>query len=239
MLRSRPVPALLFFSLLAIGPLSVARAESMLIGHNLTPTTYTLPKGRATVGSYAVGYGITDDWMAATSPWIWIGYQMAMMESRYRFLHQDGFEVTLEGMYFKSLSGSRYQQHSTFLRLTGSRRFSDSYTLHVSSGHQYFWDATQPYSLNPWPGLRDYVPSVSMLNEFHVFDLWGILAEVGLLGLNYPAIERHLGLSAFYKNTWLLIQLGISETRSLNRNYANITHWQTHPEVQVQGYFDF
>lgn len=225
----------LFFLLMLAAP---ARASTILLGHNLTPTTYTLPRGQGTAGSYALGYGLTDQLFVGTSPWIWIGYGMAMAEGRYRFLQESGFELTLEGMYFNSLPGSRYDQHSTFVRLTGSYRVSDLYTAHLSSGHQYFWDATRPYSLNPWPGLRPYLPSVSVLNEFRLFDLYGVMAEAGILGLNYPAPERHLGISAFYKNTWLLIQLGISETRSLNRNYARIIHWQTHPEIQVQTYFN-
>lgn len=214
-------------------------AETMLFGHNLTPTPYTLKKGDATAGNYALAYGLTDDWLIGTSPWIWLGYGMAMAETRYRFVNQSGFEVTAEGMVFDSLPGSRYDQSSTFLRLTGARHFNDYYTLHLSTGHQYFWNAAVPYSLNPWPGLQDYIPSVSMLNEIRFLNHYGIFAEVGVIGLNYPVPERHVGLSAFFKNEWLLFQVGMSETRSFSYSYLGIMHWVTHPEVQIQGFWSF
>lgn len=221
-------------------------AQPILLGHNLTPTPYTLRKGDAIAGTYAIGYGVTDDFMVSTSPFIWVGYGMAMANARYRF-YRGGpdvegvgqrFETTFEPMYFKTFGFSRYHQESVFLRLTGAAHLSKDYTFILSTGHQYFWDDTHPYSLNPRAGLQKYLPSISMLHEFHIMGLYGILFEMGTLALNYPEPYSHVGVSGFYKNTWLLIQLGISRTAMLP-NRLGLYHWITHPETQVQFYFAF
>ena len=51
--------------------------DSILIGHNVTPTTDMLKSGVTTVGTYAMAYGFSDSFFIATSPWIWGSYNTA------------------------------------------------------------------------------------------------------------------------------------------------------------------
>ncbi len=99
---------------------------ALILGHNLTPTTTTLDAGEKMVGSYALGYGITDDLTIANSPWLDISYNMPNIDLRYGL--PSGSDLTsfaIEGLYFKTIpSGGRlFEQHSYFLRLTYGLEF--------------------------------------------------------------------------------------------------------------------
>ena len=114
----------------------------LLLGHNFTPTSYTLPGRKLTFGNYALAYGITDSWTIGTSPWLILSYNMPMLETKFGFC-LDSFiqRLSIDANYFKTFSYGRslFQQESTFVRVTGSHRFSEAYTLHLSLGHQYFF----------------------------------------------------------------------------------------------------
>ncbi|MEN0060285.1 MAG: hypothetical protein AAGB31_15710 [Bdellovibrio sp.] len=65
---------------LSLSSLSSAKSSknsAIFIGHNVTPTTDTLAAGEWTVGTYAVGVGLTDSLFIATSPWIGLSYNTA------------------------------------------------------------------------------------------------------------------------------------------------------------------
>lgn len=237
----------LFYAFLLVGSLSAADefpSNLPLLGHNLTPTSYTIPEGHFTPGTFAVAYGITGDWSIGTSPWIIAAYNMPMIESKFGFRTDTFFQhASLDLNYFRTFEYgfNFYKQESTFVRLTGSHRFSETYTLHISAGHQYFFDDTKPYSLRLIPGNGSRTNlSLSTLNEFHLFAKGlGVFAEVGLMGLNYSVPWLHTGLSAFYYRNWGLFQLGVSRTVSLGRvpYYVNagpvtVAYW--HPEIQIQ-----
>lgn len=226
-------------------------SRSVLLGHNLHPTSYTLKKRETTAGFYALAYGITDYLMIGTSPWIVVNYNMPMVDLKIAaapggWIHQ----VSLEQMYFKTqkFGWDKYKQESWTTRLTASHRFSTDYTLHVSSSFQYFVDETAPYSIRLLPGNGDrYALSLGALNEIHFNERFGMFAELGALGLNYAgAPYAHSGLSAFYREEWGHVQLGLSHSMPLKRGVSTLRaeglvysgelrrYSQLHPEVQVQ-----
>jgi hypothetical protein len=248
------------------------RPSRFFPGHNLTPTSDVLSRGQAVLGTYAIGYGMTDRFTVGTSPFIIGFYNMAVIDLRYALIRDNGFQFTVEDLYFKSLPyknlgmHDQYHQESTFLRLTASQTISSFYTLHFSSGHQYFWNSDSPYSLNPNPG-QPYVLSVSTLHELHFSSHFGCFIEVGVLGLNFANAFKasdptgiplqksgpysHLGLSFFYQSDLLMVQLGVSRsqttvyaaTRQSERDFSPITERQFwydvpmyHPELQLQFY---
>lgn len=188
--------------------------SDFLVGHNLTPTSYTLPAGETTVGTYAVGVGVTDNFMLATSPFIWLGYNMANIGGRVA-VQTDSFidRICLEGLYFNTLqmSFANYEQESLFGRLTATSHLGRTYRVHMTFGYQYFFNDAHPFSLRPNPFTRDPITiSVGALHEFRFSEKFGILAETAILGLNYMLPYGHFGLSAFWKSKALTIQAGLS-----------------------------
>lgn len=225
---------------------STALEMPVLWGHNLTPTTYTLKKNQVTAGTYVLGYGVTDNFMICTSPWIDLLYNMPSIDGRYLIAEIKDFRFLLDVSYFKTFQYLRnvYQQNSTFVRAVASQRFSSFYTIHEAFDYQYFWDETVPYSLDPTPGFQ-YTTSVSTLHEIHWFKHIGTFLEAGVLGLNYNTPYLHLGASAF--GTWKnwMFQIGVSRSSSMGMEYAitnNYGYWYLsrvlwHPEIQLQAYF--
>ena len=218
----------------------------VLWGHNLTPTTYTLKKNQVTAGTYVLGVGLTDSLMICTSPWIDVLYNMPSIDGRFLAIDSNDFRFLIDVSYFKTFEFLRdaYEQNSTFIRLITSQKFSNFYTAHASFDYQYFWDETQPYSLDPTPGFQ-YVTSISTLHEMHWFKHFGTFLEAGVLGMNYTTPYLHLGASAF--GTWknLMVQVGVSRSSSMGMEYVsgpNYGYWYLsrilwHPEIQLQAYF--
>lgn len=231
-----------------VGPLFALAADEcpqngLLLGHNFTPTSYTLPVRRVALGNYAVAYGITDSWTIGTSPWLILAYNMPMLETKIGFC-LDSFvqRVSIDVNYFKTFSYRRnlYQQESTLIRVTGSHQFSEAYTLHLSLGHQYFFDNTRPFSLHLISGNGSRSSfNLTTLSEIHVISGLGAFIELGLAGLSYSVPWFQAGLSGFYSWSWGLVQFGYSRTVSLGEGpyyadglLATVVYW--HPEIQIQ-----
>jgi hypothetical protein len=214
-----------------------------LIGHNFTPTSYTLPKGHLTAGNYAVAYGLTDELTIGTSPWMIVAYNMPMIEVKYGF-ETRGFlqRLSFDFNYFKTFQYgfNRLQQESTFLRVTATHKFTSWYTLHLCAAHQYFIDATRAFSLRLIPGNGSRTNlQFTTLNEFHVTRNIGFFVELGLVGLTYSVPWTHWGLSAFVSGNWGLFQFGLSRTASLAPVPVTGDGWLAnftfgHPEIQLQ-----
>jgi hypothetical protein len=225
-------------------------------GHNLTPTSYVLPKNHFTVGAYAIAYGITDRLQVSTSPWIDLLYNMPALNVKYAFDGNEIFQqITVDGNLFKTFKfGENKNTQESFMgRVIGSHRFSENYTLHTVGGYQYFWNDERPFSLRLKPGNSDrFTLSLSTLHEFRLIDHLGFFFEAGLLGLNYNKPYLHLGVSSFVYWDWGLIQLGISQSSSLGKmpdeKYPGLDQnahgtifsgvdTVIHPEIQIQFYF--
>lgn len=233
------ITALSLFPILALGAEEKKQeSQSFLIGHNLTPTTDTLGAKQWTLGTYFVGYGITDQWTVGTSPSMIAFYNMPTLSSRYGFTGEKVLfdRYAIEATYMKAFyfGLNKYDQEAIFSRLTGTKVFSPSYSLHVSAGYQYFFSEKKPYSLRLKPGNHsESTVSFSTLHQINLDDGWGIFLELGALGLNYVTPYLHTGISLFLQQaegwTWLV---GISRSTSLGGTDAKL-----HPEIQIQYVF--
>ncbi len=229
--------------LLGLSAFGDSTSSPMLAGHNFTPTSYTLKNKQITLGTYVIGFGITDNWTVGTCPWLLTAYNMPMIETKYAIQTDSFFQrVSLDANYFKTFAYFKnlYKQESVFIRLTGTHRFDELYALHVSLGYQYFFDDEHPFSLRLIPGKATPVNlNLTTLSEFQLSPHFGAFAEFGLAGLNYSVLWLHTGLSGFYKWDWGMAQLGFSRTVSLgqvpyytNGDTAQVVYW--HPEIQLQ-----
>ncbi len=183
-------------------------------GHNVTATSYTLPKGHASVGNYFLAYGLTDEWMIATSPWLAINYNMPMIGLK--FSSADSLvssRLSLEVAYLKTYDYGLdwYHQESWLNRLTLTYVINPSYRVHVGFGFQYFLEDRAPFSLRP-PSLTKtpVTTSLSALQEIQLTQSTGMFIESGILGANYPNPYGHLGLSGFIRWSNAFLQLGAS-----------------------------
>jgi hypothetical protein len=229
--------------LLAVSVPAAATQSSVLLGHNLTPTTYGLSKGGVTAGTYALAYGLSDQWTIATSPWLIVNYNMATVITRITTAPGEQLpRAALEVSYFKTIPmlWNRYTQESLFIRATGSFSLGPSHVMHLSAGYQYFFDYARPFSLRlvpPWDTETPQTLSASTLQEIHLSDHLGVFLEAGLLGVNYLHPYLHLGASFFWKWDWGLLQAGLSRsslmTSAVDYGYYNRV-W--HPELQFQTY---
>jgi hypothetical protein len=231
--------------------------KSILLGHNLTPTTETLYRGTVTAGWYALAVGVTDNLTIGTSPWLASLYNMPNLDARITFDGANFIDLwTVEGAFFKTYAygNNDYRQESTLLRLTGSHRFNSTYTLYVSGAHQYYFDDTAPFSLRLDPGSVDTRShlSVSTLHKLRLTENFGFFLEAGLAGLNYAARYSHLGASVFAQWNWGMAQVGFSRTSSLGSLrdgepafeqrgdryvFRSDSYSVTHPEMQLQAFF--
>ncbi|RYZ68879.1 MAG: hypothetical protein EOP09_08720 [Proteobacteria bacterium] len=244
-------------------PPSTHRRKSILLGHNLTPTTDGLAAGDVTVGTYAVAVGITNATMIATSPWMMVdyGFYNAVIRHRFRVLSED---FHLQAAYFKSgLNGSdsRYKMESYSVWLNKDWELVPSrYRLTVSTNWMYFVDERAPFSLRrqPFNGSKQQF-TLSTLHEFRATDHFGALVEVGILGLNFKFPNYHFGTSVHYRNDNWLFQLGVSATGVIKKVFELGEHTEyylrrggivsqtedeyyrkqvsIHPELQVQYFF--
>ena len=240
-MKKRSALFFLFFTAVSAIAAETANSKITLLGHNLTPTTYSLPQGKFTAGTYALAYGVTDHWTIGTSPWFDVLYNMPTVVNRISFTLNTFIErLNVELHYFKTFPYglNRYIQESFFARVTGSHKFTAAYTLNVSAGYQYFFVDTRPYSLRLISGKSTpYNASVSTLSEIRLLDRFGVFLEMGVLGLNYSVPYLHLGASAFYHWDWGFFQFGFSQTSSMGEVplYGPIVY--VHPEIQLQTFF--
>jgi hypothetical protein len=235
------------------------RESRFLLGHNLNPTSAVLNQGEASVGTYAISYGLSDSLTVSTSPWIDLNYNMPMADLKFGIPLELGIvkRLSIETIYFKTVPFlfNLYVQTSTMERLTTTLQFEDfkNYRLHVTLNYQHFWTYDIPYSLRMLPnsttdtcipgkigycGPRD-TWSFGLLHQFDLNENWGMFVETGLLGFNYSNPYTHVGLSVFYITRGLLAQLGLSYSRSLSAVHAAFqTPSAANSKTLVQGVKD-
>lgn len=216
---------------------SKSRSRSVVVGHNVTPSTITPKKGTWTVGNYVLGVGLSDSVFLATSPWIWTSYNTANIHLKVATPVSKKVRVGFFGSYFESYESApfliqqpsglhastlskskvsdtnRYQWQSASAHLISGIDISDSITFNFNAHYAYFWNDDFPYSIRMDPGrdsLRGQV-DVSTLTEVKLPDSelsW--LFELGALGLNYAAPFLQIGSSLVYKDQSWLVQFGAS-----------------------------
>jgi hypothetical protein len=81
---------------------SVYQFGSKSVGHNVSMTGNLLKKNELTAGTYFIGYGITEKWTIATSPFVFATYQMNNIASRWAYdLNYDN-RLIFGAEYFKT-----------------------------------------------------------------------------------------------------------------------------------------
>jgi hypothetical protein len=229
--------------------------KSILFGHNLTPTTYTLKKGTMTAGNFMAGGGITDQFMLATSPWLYVSYNMPNIGARYRVpLNNFVRQGVLQAAYFKTSRFYPDQYQMEALSLTGAvdKVLTPFYVITLSYNFMYFYDETLPFSLRQEPHNNEpWQNSVTSLHELSVNDQLGVLFEFGLLGVNFPKPYLHFGASIHYLWSSVLLQGGFSLTsisesgvqlytqkqRQVIAGNEDIPESELHPEFHAQYFF--
>lgn len=240
-----------------------AFSQATLLGHNLSPTTYTIKKGDVSVGTYAAIVGVTDNLVIGTSPWMYFDYNM------YTFVARQGKQIDEKSrfgwqlIYFKSdrevsYITDGYQMEAFSGNLTYTRRINSRFSLHFNYNHMYFLDETVPFSLRREPFNDDtFQSTLTMLAEIKGTSNWGLLAEAGVLGLNYVYPQMILGVSTNYIHKNYLVQLGFNITstpealflsprndannmnggRLTNDRFEGERDFSVHPEIQFQYTF--
>jgi hypothetical protein len=209
--------------------------RSILLGHNLTPTVYTLPKGGFTVGNQVLAGAITKYLTLGTSPWLYYDYNMysLIVRARGHFKTADATESGLcevngqnldehcgpswglQLMYLKTghFQLDNYQMTAINSSFVVKQDVASFYSVNLALNYMYFFDETEPYSLRREPFNHDaYQWTLTTLQEVRLPAHLGALIEFGVLGLNYKYPEVHVGISMHHKTRYVLLQAGFSET---------------------------
>ncbi len=227
---------------------------SFSFGHNLASTSETLSQGQSTVGSYALGYGVTDRLTVATSPWLIFGYNMNNAILRHSIPVNVDNEIGQQLAYFETNPklGDAYVMRAMSYSLTWKTVVDPSYTLYLCGNYMYFWNEKLPFSLRrePYNGLP-YQFSFSTLHQFHISNGFLTQFEVGVLGANYTYPFLHGGASLGYFGKRFSYQIGASVSRVGQPGTWHKPDYYTetavegesteaisvHPEVQLQAWF--
>lgn len=229
-----------------------ADGNSILFGHNLSPTTYTLKKGVMSFGNFVAGLGVTDNWTIGTSPWMYTSYNMYSFVSRYGKALDDDHRLGVQAAYFKTdhIHNDLYQMEAASVWATLSQRVNNYYTIDFVANYMYFFDETLPFSLRREPhNNQPWQFSFTTLQEVRLPEGFGLSAEIGVLGVNYAYPQAFVGASMNWRNEWLLVQLGYSQNSTVtgfNRLYTSNQAMMSrdanddqavHPEVHLQAFF--
>ncbi len=218
------------------------QSARIFIGHNLTPSTEVLRSGAFTVGNYAAGYGLTENLLLATSPWIWTTYNTTNIHLKYSQVLSPQSTAGLLVSYFDSfgsgdlidpsysssapgafalptasevaLGTNRYQWTNYSASALYSYRYEGGNTQYMNLKYSYFINDDRPYSLRMDPG-DDAIRDqidVSTLLKMPVESDANLSLEVGMLGVNFKEPYAHLGASVGFQKENWLVQLGASYT---------------------------
>lgn len=194
--------------------------SSRFFGSNISSTTSTLEKGDATLGFQIASYGISENFMFGTSPWMAIDYKLFHLATRYRFSETDDSSTAITAQYFKSTQagcrsplekyesydpstekfveysnckyGYAYEQENLWTIWTYEMLISGETSLYLNQHLNYYWDQTRPFSLRR--PSNDKTPwqlnSAVMIQHFIQPEIF-IAAEFGLLDWEKNPVHIH------------------------------------------------
>ncbi len=236
---------------------SVYTKTNFFVGHSLTQTSYTLPEGKWMLGTFALGYGLTDDVTLGTSPWLLTLYNMPNVVLRMKKALSTSTAIGAHLGYMKTQEYLQnfYKMEASYGNLILSHVFSKNLRTHIQLNAMYFKDDERPFSIrveNPTTPLQI---SLSAVNEIIAYKKasveYGLGLEVGVLGMNEELPYYHGGLSFYRKVKDLFIQVGVSVSATTNVSTSDFQYVaqgnlpegdefreiMTHPEIQLQYYF--
>ncbi|MCB9027061.1 MAG: hypothetical protein H6625_12125 [Bdellovibrionaceae bacterium] len=191
--------------------------KKVVFGHNLSPTTHLMEKGEWTVGFYSLAYGVNDKLTLAISPWIYFWYNADNIFARYQLFENAKWKLGGQSGYFNTKSNSlrfkTYTMEVWMQNLTLSTQFKNKNFIHFNVNYMYFGDETKPFSLRREPLNNDPDQwTATTLMEAYITDNFGMLGELGVLGLNYTYPQVIMGASLFVKRINWYFQFGFSVT---------------------------
>lgn len=234
---------------------SESGSHTFWLGHNLSQTSYVPMGGELTFGTQAAGVGILDKVFVATSPWLYMSYNMnnVFVKATTTRLRENNVAFTYG--YFKTAEfyPSIYVMEAHSFWAIKTFAVTDVWRAHVNLNYMYFADETIPFSLRREPfNDEPWQISLTSLNELMVSRHVVFGAEFGVLGMNYTYPHLHVGASVQYRNKNWLAQLGVSGSSQARMAGSPYTQQQattvgsgrqarrdstTHPEVQIQYYW--
>jgi len=238
-------------------PKSVFTKSNFFVGHSLSQTSYTLPKGKWMVGTFALGYGISNNITLGTSPWLLTLYNMPNVLLRTKKEISTSSAIGLHIGYMKTAEYLRneYEMELLYGNLIYSFVVNKNIRTHFQANLMNFISESRPFSIRvSRPTLTSQI-SLSNISEVAVYKKgsheFGFGAEVGYLGVNESRPYMHGGFSIYRKTKNLFLQAGLSLSASNNVGVSDFSYVGqgnlppggefreilTHPEIQVQYYF--
>jgi hypothetical protein len=207
------------------------------LGHNVTQTANSLPAGRCTFGTTIAACGLGTDLTVGTSPWLWGGYNMYNLYTRWQFSHPANVEKAVQAAYFKTYSiGDRigpsspdgYDMESLWLYYIQSHKVSKEYTFHWNLQGAYYWNDRKPFSIRrPQVNKNPFQFNAMTLHEVHLIGNFVMQGEIGILGVteSWPAL--HSGVTFGYHGHSWAFQFGASATGPIGA-WFDTTRYDNH-----------
>lgn len=260
-------PAETSLTALDTAPVAASEASSpglvlpSTFGHNLSPSTYTLPAGKMTLGNTVAGAALGNRVTLGFSPWLVFDYNMPNLVLRAQLPLTKQLPSTLQLMYLKTASIflKRYSMEAIGLWWTLLFEVSNIYRIHTGPQVFVFLEEAVPFSLRREPYKNDaYQWSWTSLHEVTLSPTWSFQGEFALVGMNYWYPNLHFGTSLVKKYPHWILQAGLSATgiaAYLNRGVHQVYNAykdtgatfsvedtyraavSVHPEVQIQWIF--
>lgn len=77
-------------------------SKAIFLGHNVSPSSYSLRAGHFSAGNFGIAAGITDQVTLATSPWLWSSYEAANIHMKWITERSKGSRVGAMVSYFET-----------------------------------------------------------------------------------------------------------------------------------------
>lgn len=236
---------------------SVYTKTNFFVGHSLSQTSYTLPKGKLMLGTFALGYGLSDDVMLGTSPWLLTLYNMPNLVLRMKKSLSTSTAVGMHVGYMKTQEylQNLYKMETFYGNLIFSHVFNKNVRTHFQLNGMFFKDDERPFSIRVAQPTSDIQISISSVSEVVAYKKPGLEVglglEIGMLGINEELPYYHGGFSIYRKVKDLFIQVGVSLSATTNIKAGDLRYVGrgnlppggdfreivTHPEIQIQYYF--
>ncbi|MBY0385080.1 hypothetical protein K2X05_07965 [bacterium] len=239
---------MLFFSFLtayllfANEPLKNDVFASRSVGHLLSSNNHVLQKNEWGLGTMYAGYGLTEQWTIATSPFVLFDFTMLNFQTRYAWSLNQKSRLGFDFAYYKSLNDKKSEYYDFCARIgdpieqcitnvertigykkfrmeawsvktTYSQFITDFYRASSTLTYFYYLDSTRPFSFRMDPANKDkFAISLTTLHEFKVSQNGYLNLEAGFWGLNYQHPYYHAGLTYNYQLTRWTLSAGFSST---------------------------
>jgi hypothetical protein len=191
-------------------------------GVDISSTSYLLKAKSCTIGFEVAACGLTDDFLIATSPWLWDFYNTVNVVARFRVGPVSAQQrQAIQAGYFKSYNSdpnvtlyhSHYEMELEWVSFVRTYFVTPDYAAHFNLQGMYYRNDKWPFSLRrPWVDRGPFQFNATVLNEVHLVRGFYLNAEFGLLGFTQSNPEILFGVSFEYRLASWLFRGGFSQT---------------------------